>query len=209
MRFSLGIFKNRFGVHFVRRKVPKALGEAIAKALGNGKARQTFLQQSLETKDGEVAKRKAPAVLMHFDGVLARARVLAEGQPFRTTLSQGEIERMGEYHYALLLSRYDASVRRGPEEERKFRYYSELEKQEGYHDEELDWVDPVPKYGFSGGQMADLRDTLAELIPEAEAALARGGGVISQVRASPVRQSAVSIVSPAFSQDVLQSRPHR
>jgi hypothetical protein len=175
MRFSMGILQNRHRVHFVRRKVPKGLQEAVAKVLGNGKARQTFLQQSLKTKDGGVAKKRAPAVLMHFDGVLARARMLAEEQPFRTTLSQAEIERMGEYHFALLLHRQDASVRRGPEQEREFRYYTELEKQSGYHDDEdLDWGDPIPKYGLSGGQMTDVKNSLAELIPEAEAALARG-----------------------------------
>ena len=79
MRFSMGILKNRHGVHFVRRKVPNGLEEAVAKVLGNGKARRTFLQQSLKTKDGAAAKRKAPAVLMHFDSVLARARVLGHG----------------------------------------------------------------------------------------------------------------------------------
>jgi hypothetical protein len=96
MPFSMGIQKNEHGVYFVRRKVPKGLQEAAAKVLGNGKAGQTFLQKSLETKDSAAAKRKAPAVLMEFDGVLSRARVLAADQPIRANLGQAEIERMGE-----------------------------------------------------------------------------------------------------------------
>ncbi len=47
MRFSMGVFKNEHDVYVARRKVPKGLEEAVAKVLGNGKARQTFLQQSL------------------------------------------------------------------------------------------------------------------------------------------------------------------
>ena len=41
-------------------------------------------------------------------------------------------------------------------------------------EEPPEWNEPIPKYGFSGGQMADLADFLALRTPEAEAALARG-----------------------------------
>ena len=51
MRFSMGVQKNKHGIHYVRKKVPNGLQEAVAKVLANGKPRQTFLQKSLETKD--------------------------------------------------------------------------------------------------------------------------------------------------------------
>jgi hypothetical protein len=108
-----------------------------------GKARQTFVKQSLRTKEQQEAKRKAPAVLMQFDSLLARARVLAEDQPVRTTLSRAEIERMGEYHYALYLIADDDFVRSAPEEEQAFR-------NEVAGDDETGWVEPVQKYGLSG-----------------------------------------------------------
>ena len=38
MRFSMGVLKNKQGVYFVRRKVPKGLEEAVADVLGKGKA---------------------------------------------------------------------------------------------------------------------------------------------------------------------------
>jgi hypothetical protein len=65
-------------------------------------------------------------------------------------------------------------VRRGPEEERAFRSYTELERTVGYVEEVPAWIEPVQNYGLSGGQMLDLRDMLAHVRPEAEAALARG-----------------------------------
>jgi integrase len=166
MRFSMGVHKNRYGVYFTRRKVPKDLQQAVARVLGGRKESQIFLQRSLETKDSKTAKRKAPAVLMEFDGVLARARVLAEDRPVRSSLSQAEIERMGEHHYALFLISDDEFVRIAPEEEQAFR--------DDVGDDETGWVEPVPKYGLSRGQMADRRDTMARNLPEAEAALARG-----------------------------------
>jgi integrase len=172
MRFSMGIQKNEHGVYFVRRKVPKGLQEAAAKVLGNGKARQTFLQKSLETKDSAAAKRKAPAVLMEFDGVLARARVLAADQPIRDNLSQAEIERMGD---ARQLIRDEDFVRRGPENEQEFRNYEELAAKEGLIDEVPVWDYPVPKYGLSEADMADASVSIPEMLRAAEAALARGG----------------------------------
>jgi len=105
MYFSMNVLKNRHGVYVVRKKVPKGLQEAAANVLGKGKSRQTFLQKSLETKDHAAAKTKAPAVLMHFDRVLERARQLASvsNQPTPTTLGPAEINLIAQHFYARML----------------------------------------------------------------------------------------------------------
>src|SRR5262249_59257790 len=62
----------------------------------------------------------------------------------------------------------DEYSREAPEEEAEFRKFVELE------DGPQQWLDAVPVYGLSGGQMADAADTMPRLVSEAEAALARG-----------------------------------
>jgi hypothetical protein len=86
--------------------------------------------------------------------------------PFVRSLSQAEIERMGEYHYALYLIANDDFKRWAPEEERAFRDEVAAKDEPG-------WIEPGQRYGLSRGQMADQRATMARVLPEAEAALAR------------------------------------
>jgi integrase len=173
MRVGMGLLRSKSGTYYVRKKVPKQLEQAAARALDNGKDRQTFLKKSLRTKDLAEAKRKAPAVLMQFDGVLARATALASAQPLRAVLAQSEIDRMGAYYFALQLSNHDEYVRLGPTNERGMRELVRDIDMDGQRDPE-EWSDPVPSFGLSGGQMLEMADGLAELLPEAEAALARG-----------------------------------
>ena len=73
MRAMSGVSKNRHGVYYVRKKVPKWLEQATAEVLGNGKSRQVFLKRSLDTKDLREANIRAKPVLMEFDRVLAQA----------------------------------------------------------------------------------------------------------------------------------------
>ena len=47
----MGLIKNRHGVYNARKKVPPKLEEAVAKVLGTGKHRQTWLKKSLGTKE--------------------------------------------------------------------------------------------------------------------------------------------------------------
>lgn len=128
---------------------------AVAQVLGNGKDRQSFLKQSLRTKDRAEAKRRAPPVLMKFDGILARAASIASEQPVRATLSTFEIERMGAYYFALQLQRHDEFVRLGPQNERDERG---LEMEDAVKEGRTPgpWVEPVPGYGLSDGQMFDV-----------------------------------------------------
>jgi hypothetical protein len=90
MRVSMSLFQNQHGVWCVRKKVPKALEQAVATVLGNGKKRQPWLQRSLRTKDKQEAKRLAPPILMELDRVLAEAEASRGGRqrgtPNKSTL---------------------------------------------------------------------------------------------------------------------------
>jgi hypothetical protein len=50
MRAMSGVSKNRHGVYYVRKKVPKWLEQPTAEVLDNGKSRQIFLKRSLDTR---------------------------------------------------------------------------------------------------------------------------------------------------------------
>jgi hypothetical protein len=164
MRRMRNVIKDRHGTYYARKMVPSALQEAVARALGNDKARQVWLKRSLGTKDLETANKRAKAVLIEFDRTLERAEALAAPRPLRTSLSAVEIKRMAEYHYARKLASHDEYLRVGPENERAMR---EL-------DPDVDWDGPIPEFGLSQGQIADANVTIKEVLQEAEAALAQG-----------------------------------
>jgi hypothetical protein len=52
---------------------------------------------------------------MDFDRIIAEAEAQLKARPLRTSLTDAEIKRMGEYH------RHDRGIRDGPEEEVEFR----------------------------------------------------------------------------------------
>jgi integrase len=164
----MGLIKNRHGVYNARKKVPPKLQEAVATVLGKSKHRQTWLKKSLGTKDIREANVRAKPVLMNFDTILARAEGLLVNRPMRTSLTASEIERMADYHFAHMLAAFDEFVQTAPLEEREFRALMEAK------DGEQDWIEEVPEFGFSGGQMADAAENLPPVVAAAEAALARG-----------------------------------
>jgi hypothetical protein len=51
MRIGIGLIKNEHGVFHVRRKVPKALEVATARAMDVPKERVSWLKETLGTKD--------------------------------------------------------------------------------------------------------------------------------------------------------------
>ena len=165
MRLLMGLSKNRHGTYYAIKKVPEHLQEAVARALNNGKASQTWLKRSLGTKDAEQANRVAKPVLIEFDRTLDRARALIAARPLRASLSPIEIKRMAEYQYAKKLAAHDEFVRDAPKIEAEFR---KLEPDAG------PWVHPIPEFGLSGGQLFDLADNLPRIVREAEAALSKG-----------------------------------
>jgi integrase len=96
----MGLIKNEHGVFHVRRKVPKALEVATARAMGVPKERVSWLKETLGTKDEKQAKVLAKPVMMKFDRILAQAEALLVEHPMRTELTEAEIERIADYFYA-------------------------------------------------------------------------------------------------------------
>ena len=76
MFVGMGLIKNEHGVWCARQKVPPRLQEAVARVLGKpqDKARQTFLKQSLRTKDKAEAKRRLPVALIEFARTISAGR---------------------------------------------------------------------------------------------------------------------------------------
>ncbi len=74
MRLLMGISKNRHGTYYASRRCQQHLQEAVARVLGNGKSRQTWLKRSLATKDAGDANRRAKPVQLEFDRILDRQR---------------------------------------------------------------------------------------------------------------------------------------
>jgi hypothetical protein len=165
MRLLMNVSKDRHGTYYAIKKVPEHLQEAVARVLNNGRARQTWLKRSLGTKDVGQANKVAKPVLIEFDRTLDRARALIAEHPVRETLSPVEIKRMVEYHYAHKLASHDEYVRNAPQIEAEWR---KLEPETG------PWLEAIPEFGLSGGQLLDFADNMGDVVQEAEAALTKG-----------------------------------
>jgi len=125
MRAFMGLHKDRHGTYHARVKVPKALQVSVATVLDNGKPKQTFLKRSLRTKDIRIANVRVKPVLVSFDGIFEKAKALLKERPVRTTLSDTEIKRMGEYVYYQALSCDDLYLQDAPEDEALMRKMAE------------------------------------------------------------------------------------
>jgi Domain of unknown function (DUF6538) len=97
---GMGLIRNEHGVWCVRKKVPRALEEAAATVTGAAKDRVSWLKKSLRTKDEQRAKVLAPAVLMEFEGILAKAEASLIERPLRSELSEAEIKQITDYFTA-------------------------------------------------------------------------------------------------------------
>jgi integrase len=196
MRIAMGLLRNKFGVYYVRKKVPKRLERAVAQVLRNGKERQSFLKQSLRTKKLDEAKRWAPAALLELNGIISGAEARLADKPARTTLSQSEITRMSGYFFADLL-RGDERMRRDGFDPVATR---EALIEHGIAPEDVSSVmmaDPPnvrPRYGLSDTELQKHTAATEELLPRAERALAKGD--IEQV------SNATSDVLDAFGIDL-------
>src|SRR4030088_3115243 len=100
MRVGMGLIKNEHGVFHVRRKVPKALEVATARAMGVPKERVSWLKETLGTKDEKQARVLAKPIMMKFDRILAQAEALLVEHPVRTELTKAEIKRIADYFYS-------------------------------------------------------------------------------------------------------------
>jgi integrase len=173
MRISMGLRKNDHGVYQVRKKVPKGLEEVTATVLGNGKPRQSWLQASLGTKDLREAKVRAKPAMMKFDRILAEAKALTADRPLRNSLSQAEINRIAEYHFASMLADDDEYRREGGGEE-LFQSMARQLIEAGVKLKTPFKIGSVPEYGLSDREMHKIGEGLDADIPWAEHALARG-----------------------------------
>jgi integrase len=113
MRWGMGLSKNRHGTYYAIKKVPAHLQEAVAEVLENGKRRQVWLKRSLGTKDRSEANRRVKAVQIEFDRTLERAKDLLVERPIRDSLSEAEIKRIAEYHFAEMLHLDEEETREG------------------------------------------------------------------------------------------------
>ena len=100
----MGLIKDRHGTYYARHKVPERLQEAVARILGNGKARQVWLKKSLATKVVAQANVRAKPVQMEFDRIIARAEAQLKERPLRTGLADVEIKRIADFFLASALA---------------------------------------------------------------------------------------------------------
>jgi integrase len=179
MRVGMSLFQNEHSVWCVRKKVPKALEQAVATVLGNGKKRQPWLQRSLRTKDKREAKRLAPPVLMEFDRILADAEASTAERPLRTTLDRREINRIADFFYAHELAA-DEEERREGGSEALFQSVAKQLSDAGVHFDTPYSIGSVPEFGLSDREMDKINQSIEIVLPAAQQWLARGD--ISKMR---------------------------
>jgi integrase len=173
MRPMSGVSKNRHGVYYVRKKVPRRLEQPTAEFLGNGKSRQIFLKRTLDTKDLREANIRARPVLMEFDRILARAEALTVQRPMRATLDSREIEQISNYFFAHQLAIDDDDRREGGSEQ-LFQSVAQQLSAAGVGYTTPYQVGDPPEIGLSDREMHKRAETLAWTLQPAKQALARG-----------------------------------
>ncbi len=171
MRAMSSVSKNRHGVYYVRKKVPKRLEQPTAEFLGNGKPRQVFLKRTLDTKDLREANIRAKPVLIEFDRILAQAEALTVQRPVRTTLEKREIDQIANYFFAHQLAIDDEDRREGGSEQ---LFQSMAQQLSASGIEYKNQVGAPPQFGLSDREMHKRAETVAWTLPPARQALARG-----------------------------------
>jgi integrase len=176
MAVSMGLVKNEHGVWVVRVKVPPRLQEAVARVFDNGKARQTWLQKTTGTKNKAEAKRIAIDILAEFNKTLAEAKTLLAERPLRTALSQAEIDRIAEFHYASTLAADEDFTTDGhqADEDLVHSVADQLTAAGVEYDMPASLDGQRPPYGLTNRQVTKREAELAWYLPIIRAALARG-----------------------------------
>lgn len=121
MRALMGLIKDRHGTYYAQKKVPERLQQAVARALNSERERQVFLKKSLGTKDLKAANVAAKHVLAGFDRTIAAAESLLTARPVLSSLTDAQIKRMAEAHYAAMLSTDEEERRDGTGSELVFQ----------------------------------------------------------------------------------------
>jgi integrase len=174
MRVGMGLIKNEHGVWQVRKKVPKRLETTTATVLGNGKPRVSWLKETLRTKDKKQAAVIAKPVMMKFDRILADAEALLAERPLRTELSETEIKQLADYFYAHELNADEEQRQEGSaSDDALFANLHEQLVADG-----VEFTSPfaveMPRSGLSARVMHKIEEDVANVLPAAKEALARG-----------------------------------
>jgi len=177
MRLLMNVIKDRHGTYYARKKIPVRLQEAVARVLGNGKPRQTWLKRSLGTKDIGEANVRAKPVQIKFDQIIAQAEVQLKARPLRTSITDIEIKRIADFFYAHELGA-DEELRedsRGSDPLFVSIHKQLTEAGVQFHAH----YDPgsltlEPGHGLSPRMMAQIEDDATAILSVAEDALARG-----------------------------------
>lgn len=173
MAFFMGIIKGKNGVYQARKKVPKGWEERAAIAAGSNRPRLSWLKRSLGTKDRKEAAVLAKPVLIEFDTILAKAQnveVTAE----RTELTQTEIKKIAEYHYAAVLADDERTRIDGEGSEEVFLAVKKQLEEAGIGAFVGYLSTGVPKYGLSDREYEKRLETIDTVRAIAKDALARG-----------------------------------
>jgi hypothetical protein len=180
MHVGMGLIKNEHGVWCARVKVKKHLRAAVARVSDKrGKSRQTFLKQSLRTKDKAEAKRRLPAVLLEFNETLKKAEALIAPEPvlpLRTSLSKNEIERLAQEIYAKTLSDHERLRFGGRKVHAEIYELARREvEQEGRElGPPMFPLESIPEHGWSREQLELQREYLRQDLATMQEALAMG-----------------------------------
>lgn len=175
MRLVMGLSKDRHGTWYARKKVPPNLREPMARVLNQGKARQTWLKRSLGTKDLKEANRRVKPVQIEFDQLLDQATALLQQQPVRDTLSDIEIKRIAEYHYAQRLQEDEAETRESTGRDERMRWLAKQFDDAGIqYDMPIPPSERTPQFGMSEGEVRRRDADLDFLMPITKQALAKG-----------------------------------
>jgi len=174
MRALMGLIKDRHGTYCAQRKVPERLQEAVARVLNSDKPKQVFLKKSLGTKVLKEANVAATYVLADFNRTLASAEALLKERPVISSLTDAQIKRMSERYYALVLGADEEERQEGTGSEPIFQSVAEQLAAAGVEFRTPFKVGELPEAGLSDREVFKREHALAESLPEAMAALAKG-----------------------------------
>lgn len=170
----MGIIKHRNGTYYVQRKVTPRLQEAVARVVNADEPRRVFLKKSLGTKTLKDAKAAAPHVLAEFNRIIAQAEEPLKERPVLASLSDTQIKRIAESHYAGMLAHDEEERREGTGSEPLFQSIAKQLEAAGIPYSTPFSVGSVPEAGLSDREIYKRTDTLEFDLAVSSAALARG-----------------------------------
>ncbi|MHC2561451.1 DUF6538 domain-containing protein [Bradyrhizobium liaoningense] len=174
MRALMGLIKDRHGTYYAQRKVPERLQEAVARVLNSEKPKQVYLKKSLGTKVLKEANVAATHVLADFNRTLASAETLLKERPVISSLTDAQIKRMAEVYYASLLAVDEQERQEGTGSEPIFQSVAAQLTAAGIAFNTPFKVGELPEAGLSDREVFKREHALAEDLPDAMLALAKG-----------------------------------